>query len=1305
MRTAASAPSGDSLGENEQTAGVPLQQPGITEDDVEPTGTLPRSCGAEEFQTTECRRDAMGQVACATGPQEQAAVLVAHSCAASSTAPDVRRRCSTRAGSAARIAFVSMVHITVYAAQIFFLVILFLSGRYKIFAGLLLVHAVGCGICFYAAFCEISFTIRTASDAPQALDRRQFTVGFIRILLQLLALFPLGLLQLICFKFAWAHYQGAKAAVFHALDQAVGSPTGPQAGTVTGHWSVRQASPRELPGTSERSSSTASSTLHPASLSTTAKQDSPICACKGTDGVAECTVFAAALLYFVGLRDEQVAKAFGDAYTDLIGTLLRIMLVIFASSAALAVVHADREAAKCCRIFHDLYFPSVALTVHFLFRLSEIVSRLWALAMLYIISQGLDVPTFALVSVVVLEYAIVIVSLRHFGEGSRAGSCGVALASMLSNVAQFMDVPRWGPTARRLSRHLASLRLLQILLVALGAAAWLAITINDEEVTGNGSRPSMLNFFPGSIALLAFAIPCTAGGGDGSASGSAVRRCLLSDRHGWLADPWLLGFHVAGLFSAVLYHVMVFGVCRRLAARAHKLGLMRASSRGDSDGLEMLLQEAMGRGGSESMLDALNFSDSDGLTPLHLAAQGGSVEAIKILLQSRAQLSSPTANTSGDTPLILAAAAGRERAVRFLLLNGALPSLSQQAHGGSGDTPLHAAIRCGHTACVHLLLRSRADMALTNRRGETGALLAATLANTGGRATGGAAAPAAGSGPALSSTDALLTQIRDSSSGPLKSSPPSCTAVPAVAATVEGNDFDMFVVEPAWEAELERLMAEARSTTTSLPSVLGSRSSEVQPASYSSTDDAAAGQLYYVPAGARPSLVFLLAAAGEGPLRRSLLRGADPHVLEGGAGEPGRSRPRAAHRPSLASFRIISVLGEGSFGIVYEVLDLRDAARRGVQGLDRRCAMKILNRRQYRRPTMQDRALQEREILKVARHPFIVRLFCAFRTAAGELAMVMELCPNGNLHDLVVKEGAPGLREGFVRKILAEILLALEHLHEKVEAIFRDLKPENVVLDVARRAKLTDFGLAKFIEEGDEGASSFVGSCRYLAPEVGPTGETLYNFSVDLYALGLVAWVCLTGGVTADGHRSGLSRCVAGAGPLSSVAARQPLETQEALAEWIAEQRLLAQRRASEQQRQKWQQHPQQHRQQHAEVYYPSQLPHAQRLQRPPQHTPHHQLPFLDERSAEAMAYGRTGIPVDFELSEHALSFMAQATAVDPRLRGSARSLRKHRLFVVGTNPPLATEEDWNQLLPPCAAPATPTNTTSTSWSWQPESY
>ncbi len=91
---------------------------------------------------------------------------------------------------------------------------------------------------------------------------------------------------------------------------------------------------------------------------------------------------------------------------------------------------------------------------------------------------------------------------------------------------------------------------------------------------------------------------------------------------------------------------------------------------------------------------------------------------------------------------------------------------------------------------------------------------------------------------------------------------------------------------------------------------------------------------------------------------------------------------------------------------------------------------------------------------------------------------------------------------------MAEILLALEYLHAK-DIIFRDLKPDNVVLDRDGHCLLTDFGLSKEGVYDNEGAKSFCGSMAYLAPEM--IKRTGHGKSVDWYLLGVMLYEMLVG--------------------------------------------------------------------------------------------------------------------------------------------------------------------------------------------------
>jgi len=100
------------------------------------------------------------------------------------------------------------------------------------------------------------------------------------------------------------------------------------------------------------------------------------------------------------------------------------------------------------------------------------------------------------------------------------------------------------------------------------------------------------------------------------------------------------------------------------------------------------------------------------------------------------------------------------------------------------------------------------------------------------------------------------------------------------------------------------------------------------------------------------------------------------------------------------------------------------------------------------------------------------------------------------------------ISEDRARKYMAEILLALEDLHRR-DIIYRDLKPDNVVIDEEGHALLTDFGLSKEGIYDNTSATSFCGSVAYLAPEM--LKRSGHGKSVDWYLLGVLLYEMLFG--------------------------------------------------------------------------------------------------------------------------------------------------------------------------------------------------
>jgi len=124
--------------------------------------------------------------------------------------------------------------------------------------------------------------------------------------------------------------------------------------------------------------------------------------------------------------------------------------------------------------------------------------------------------------------------------------------------------------------------------------------------------------------------------------------------------------------------------------------------------------------------------------------------------------------------------------------------------------------------------------------------------------------------------------------------------------------------------------------------------------------------------------------------------------------------------------------------------------------------------------------MTERRILESVRYPFIVKMDYAFQTEE-KLFFCLEYCPGGELFFYLSQIGR--FKEDAARFYASNILLALEHLHG-MNILYRDLKPENVLVGKDGYVKLTDFGLSKQNIIGNKDAKSLCGTAEYLSPEI-----------------------------------------------------------------------------------------------------------------------------------------------------------------------------------------------------------------------------
>ncbi|KAJ7982116.1 Protein kinase [Quillaja saponaria] len=152
---------------------------------------------------------------------------------------------------------------------------------------------------------------------------------------------------------------------------------------------------------------------------------------------------------------------------------------------------------------------------------------------------------------------------------------------------------------------------------------------------------------------------------------------------------------------------------------------------------------------------------------------------------------------------------------------------------------------------------------------------------------------------------------------------------------------------------------------------------------------------------------------------------------------------------NLSNFRLLKRLGYGDIGSVY-LVELR--------GTRSYFAMKVMDKASLASRNKLLRAQTEREILGLLDHPFLPTLYSYFETDKF-YCLVMEFCSGGNLHSLRQKQPNKHFTEEAARFYASEVLLALEYLH-MLGIVYRDLKPENVLVREEGHIMLSDFDLS-----------------------------------------------------------------------------------------------------------------------------------------------------------------------------------------------------------------------------------------------------
>ncbi|RMZ78094.1 hypothetical protein DV737_g4027, partial [Chaetothyriales sp. CBS 132003] len=191
-------------------------------------------------------------------------------------------------------------------------------------------------------------------------------------------------------------------------------------------------------------------------------------------------------------------------------------------------------------------------------------------------------------------------------------------------------------------------------------------------------------------------------------------------------------------------------------------------------------------------------------------------------------------------------------------------------------------------------------------------------------------------------------------------------------------------------------------------------------------------------------------------------------------------------------------LGKGGFAVCFQAQS---------QSQGKMYALKVVKAR-VEQKKMAEKFRTELQIHAKMQHPNIVDFLRAF-THHHHTYVVLEICPNGNLTDMVKARSCLSLPE--VRRFLIQICAGVRYMHKR-NVIHRDLKMGNIFLDANMNIKIGDFGLAAVMADESDRRTTLCGTPNYIAPEIlSKSGSRGHDNKVDTWAIGIICYAMLVG--------------------------------------------------------------------------------------------------------------------------------------------------------------------------------------------------
>ncbi|KAJ6575023.1 hypothetical protein B0H19DRAFT_623877 [Mycena capillaripes] len=208
--------------------------------------------------------------------------------------------------------------------------------------------------------------------------------------------------------------------------------------------------------------------------------------------------------------------------------------------------------------------------------------------------------------------------------------------------------------------------------------------------------------------------------------------------------------------------------------------------------------------------------------------------------------------------------------------------------------------------------------------------------------------------------------------------------------------------------------------------------------------------------------------------------------------------PSTSEGPTTFKWVRGELIGRGTYGRVYLALNATTGEMIAVKQVE--IPRTASDRSDSRQVTVVQALKLESETLKVLDHPNIVQ-YLGFEETPANLSIFLEYVPGGSIGSCLLKHGR--FDEDVTKSFTSQILAGLEYLHSK-GILHRDLKSDNILVEMSGVCKISDFGISKRTDDQNDAHTAMQGTVFWMAPEVINTQKKGYSFKIDIWSIGCV---------------------------------------------------------------------------------------------------------------------------------------------------------------------------------------------------------